>query len=97
MAPWPGLRRKRACRGDEPDLAQRALVLLAANQAVRAGTEAVDRVFRLASADAVYPHHPLQRCFRDIHTADQHILFSAGRAQAYAKVRLGIDRPTFGI
>ena len=84
-----------ACQGDEPDLGQRALVLLAANQAVRAGTEAVDRVFRLAGADAVYAHHPLQRCFRDIHAAGQHILFSAGRDQAYAKVRLGIDQPTF--
>jgi alkylation response protein AidB-like acyl-CoA dehydrogenase len=83
-----------ACRGDEPDLGQRALVLLAANQAVRAGTEAVDRVFGLAGADAVYAHHPQQRCFRDIHASGQHILFSAGRDQAYAKVLLGIDQPT---
>ena len=84
-----------ACRGDEPDLGQRALILLAANQAVRAGTEAVDRVFRLAGASAVYAHHPLQRCFRDVHAAGQHILFSAGREQAYAKVRLGIDQAAF--
>jgi len=84
-----------ACRGDEPDLGQRALVLLAANQAMRAGTEAVDRVFRLAGADAVYAHHPLQRCFRDVHAAGQHILFSTGRDQAYAKVCLGIGQPTF--
>jgi indole-3-acetate monooxygenase len=84
-----------ACRGDEPDLGQRALVLLAANQAVRAATEAVDRVFRLAGAEAVYAHHPLQRCFRDVRTAGQHILFSASREQAYAKVRLGIDQPAF--
>jgi indole-3-acetate monooxygenase len=52
-------------------------------------------VFRLAGADVVYAHHPLQRCFRDIHTAGQHILLSAGRDQAYAKVRLGIGQPTF--
>jgi alkylation response protein AidB-like acyl-CoA dehydrogenase len=84
-----------ACRGDEPDLGQRALVLLAANQAVRAATDAVDRVFRLASAEAVYAHHPLQRCFRDVHTAGQHILFSASRDQAFARVRLGIDHPAF--
>jgi alkylation response protein AidB-like acyl-CoA dehydrogenase len=84
-----------ACRGDEPDLEQRALVLLAANQAVRAATEAVDRVFRLAGAGAVYSHHPLQRCWRDIHAAGQHILFSSGRDQSYAKVRLGIGQPTF--
>jgi indole-3-acetate monooxygenase len=83
-----------ACRGDEPSLAQRALVLLAANQAVRAGTEAVDRVFRLAGADAVFAGHPLERCFRDIHAAGQHILFSGVRDQAFARVRLGLDQPT---
>ena len=84
-----------ACRGDEPSLAQRALVLLAANQAVRAGTEAVDRVFRLAGADAVFAGHPLERCFRDIHAAGQHILFSGVRDQAFARVRLGLDQPTY--
>jgi indole-3-acetate monooxygenase len=84
-----------ACRGDEPSLPQRAAVLLAANQVVRAATEAVDRVFRLAGADAVFASHPLQRCLRDIHAAGQHILFSSGRDQAFAKVRLGIDQPTY--
>ena len=84
-----------ACRGDEPSLGQRALVLLAANQAVRAATDAVDRVFRLAGADAVFARHPLQRCFRDIHVAGQHILFSVGRDQAFAKVRLDLDQPTY--
>ena len=84
-----------ACRGDEPGLRQRALALLAANQAMRAGVEAVDRIFRLAGAEAVFAHHPLQRCFTDIHTAGQHILFSTSRDQAFAKVHLGIDQPTF--
>ena len=84
-----------ACRGDEPGLEQRALALLAASQAMRAGVEAVDRVFQLAGAEAVFAHHPLQRCFRDIHTARQHILFSASRDQAFAKVRLGIGQPTY--
>jgi len=84
-----------ACRGDEPSLQQRAAVLLAANQTVRAAIDAVDRVFPLAGADAVFASHPLQRCFRDIHAAGQHILFSGGRDQADAKVRLGIDQPTY--
>jgi alkylation response protein AidB-like acyl-CoA dehydrogenase len=68
---------------------------LAANQTVRAATEAVDRLFRLAGAEAVFTGHPLQRCFRDIHTAGQHILFSSSRDQAFARVRLGIDQPTY--
>jgi alkylation response protein AidB-like acyl-CoA dehydrogenase len=84
-----------ACRGDEPDLRQRARVLLAASQAMRSGVSAVDRAFRLAGAEAVFAHDPLQRCFRDIHTAGQHFLFSTGRDQAYAKVCLGIEQPTF--
>ena len=62
---------------------------------MRAATEAVDRVFRLAGANAVFAYNPLQRCFRDIHAAGQHILFSSGRDQAFAKVLLGIDQPTY--
>ena len=84
-----------ACQGDEPSLHLRALILLAANQTMRAATEAVDRLFRLAGAETVFTHHPLQRCFRDVHTAGQHILFSSSRDQAFAKVRLGIDQPTY--
>jgi indole-3-acetate monooxygenase len=84
-----------ACRGDAPSLDQRATALLAANQAVRAATEAVDRVFRLAGSDVMFTQHPLQRCFRDVHAAGQHILFSSGRDQAFAKVLLGIDQPTY--
>ncbi len=57
--------------------------------------DAVTRVFHLAGAEAVFAGHPLERCFRDIHTAGQHILFSASRDQAFAKVRLGIDQPTY--
>jgi alkylation response protein AidB-like acyl-CoA dehydrogenase len=86
-----------ACQGVEPDLQQRARLLLAASTASRTAIAAVDRVFRLAGAEAVYAHHPLQRCFRDIHTAGQHILFSDRRDQSFAKVRLGIEQPTFMI
>jgi len=47
------------------------------------------------SSGAKIASHPLQRCFRDIHAAGQHILFSSSRDQAFAKVRLGIDQPTY--
>jgi indole-3-acetate monooxygenase len=86
-----------ATRGDPPSLDQRAQLLLAGGQAMRAGVAAVDNVFRLAGAEAVLADQPLQRCFRDIHTADQHILFSATREQSYAKLRLGVEQPTFFI
>lgn len=83
------------CRGDDLCVEQRARMLLATNQAMHSGVDAVERVCRLAGADAVFSAHPLQRCFRDIHAADQHLLFSPVRDQAFAKVRFGIDQLTF--
>jgi len=83
-----------ACKGDRPNLDQRARMLLAANQAMRAGVDAVDKVFRLAGAGAVFSDQPLQRCFRDIHAGDQHVIFSTGRDRSFAKLRFGIDQPT---
>jgi indole-3-acetate monooxygenase len=81
--------------GDEPTLAQRAQVLLATQHAMRAGVSTVDTVFSLAGAGTVYSDHPLQRCFRDITTARQHVFFSSDALKRYAKTRLGIEQPTF--
>ena len=69
-------------------------MLLATNQAMHSSVEAVGRVLRLAGADAVLSAHPVQRCFRDLHAADQHLPFSAGRDQAFARHRFGISQPT---
>ncbi len=51
-------------------------IALAGQQSMDAAVAAVDLAFHLAGADAVYTNHPLQRCFRDIHTANQHIAFA---------------------
>jgi alkylation response protein AidB-like acyl-CoA dehydrogenase len=81
--------------GDEPDLQQRARMLLATNQAVRAGVDAVDTLFRLAGAEGVYTGQPLERCFRDLHTANQHIIFSSNRDKMFSKLQFGIDQPAY--
>ena len=83
-----------ACAGDPPSLEQRANVQLAALQAMRSATAAIDAVFPFAGAGAVYATQPLQRCYRDLHTAAQHIFFSAASWKRYAQLRLGIDQPT---
>jgi alkylation response protein AidB-like acyl-CoA dehydrogenase len=85
------------CGGDPPSLQQRAQMILAANQAMRAGVEAVDVLFRLAGAEAVFAGQPLQRCFRDIHTGNQHIIFSTNRDKAFSKLQLGIEQASFMI
>jgi alkylation response protein AidB-like acyl-CoA dehydrogenase len=82
-----------ACAGDPLSLSQRAQLLLATQQAVRAAVAAVDGVFRLAGAGAVYTDQPIQRCFRDLHTLDAHTFFSADVVTRYAKHRLGVAQP----
>jgi len=84
-----------ACAGDVPTVDQRARFLLAGQQTMRAATEAVNIAHSLAGAGAIHAGNPLGRCFRDIHAAAQHIYFSPAAAKRYAKVRLGLEQPTF--
>src|SRR4051812_15841841 len=50
-------------------------IALAGQQTMNVAVTAVDMAFGSAGASAVYTSHPLERCFRDIHTANQHIAF----------------------
>jgi alkylation response protein AidB-like acyl-CoA dehydrogenase len=84
-----------ALASNVPAVDQRARFLLAAQQAMHASINAVDTAFGFAGAGAIQLDHPLQRCFRDIHTAAQHIYFSPAAAKRYAKARLNIEQPTF--
>lgn len=79
--------------GDSPSLEQRAGFQLAAHQAMRAARHAVDTAFGLTGAGAVHASHPLQRCFRDLHTAGQHAYFSSSALKRYANTRFGIAQP----
>jgi indole-3-acetate monooxygenase len=84
-----------ACQGDIPDTDQRARFLLATLQAMRAAKNAVTTAYTYAGATAVYTDHPLQRCFRDLHVAAQHVAFSPTAIKRYARTRLAIDQPTY--
>jgi alkylation response protein AidB-like acyl-CoA dehydrogenase len=81
--------------GDPPSLKQRADFQLAAQQAMRAARQAVDTTFDLTGASAVHATHPLQRCFRDLHTANQHVYFSPAALKRYANTHFGITQPTY--
>ena len=83
-----------ACAGDTPRLEQRARFQLAAQQAMRAARQAVDTAFELSGASAVHANHPLQRCFRDLHTASQHVYFSSAALKRYANTHFCISQPT---
>lgn len=81
--------------GDPLSLDQRARLSLATQQAMRASVAAVDAVYRLAGAGAVYSDQPLQRCFRDIHTIDAHTFVSPDVVTRYAKHVLGVPQAEF--
>lgn len=84
-----------AQRGDVPDAKQRGKFLLSTQQAMRASVSAVNIAFGFAGASAIHADHPMQRCFRDIHAAAQHIYFSPAASKRYAKGRFGIQQQEF--
>ena len=56
-------------------------------QTMLAAKDAVDTAFTLGGASAVYDDQPLQRCFRDIHTAGQHLAFGPDGLKGWARDR----------
>ena len=80
-----------ACLAGDPLSSElKAEMALAACHSMRASLESVDSLYRLAGAGAVLNGNALERCFRDLHTASTHLLFSANREQEYARSLLGV-------
>jgi alkylation response protein AidB-like acyl-CoA dehydrogenase len=60
---------------------------LAMLNAMETGIRVVDLAFSTVGASAVYTHSALGRCFRDIHTAAQHLVFSTEGLRNYGRRR----------
>jgi indole-3-acetate monooxygenase len=78
-----------ALAGDRIALEQRLAIRLAAQNAMRAGTDVVDQVFALSGGGALYDDSPIQRCWRDIHAARGHIFFSNNHLARAGQLLLG--------
>lgn len=65
---------------------------LACTSAVQAAKRAVDTVYELAGGSSVYSTSPIQRRFRDVHVATQHIM--VGPSTWEVTGRLFLDQPT---
>ncbi|HSB87337.1 MAG TPA: acyl-CoA dehydrogenase family protein [Ilumatobacteraceae bacterium] len=76
-----------ACNGDAPSDAQQSRMQLAMLNAIETGVRVVDLAFSTVGASAVYTHSALGRCFRDIHTAAQHLAFSTEGFRNYGRQR----------
>jgi len=66
-----------------------AAVRLAAAAATEQAVSAVNTVFALAGATAVHRSSPLDKCFRDIHTASKHITLSPSHFETVGQWLLG--------
>src|SRR5262249_47991260 len=58
---------------------------------VRQATHVVDRLFELSGGHAIYLQHPLQRIWRDVHAAGQHLGLQYEFAmEAYGRTLVGL-------
>jgi indole-3-acetate monooxygenase len=80
--------------GRENTLEERTRMTMSVAQAARLCTRATDAVFHQAGGGALYETSPLQRCFRDMHAAGQHIALSIETWKRLGKALLGVEQST---
>ena len=69
----------------------RAAARIASLTATEQCVTAVDLLYRLAGSSAIFQSSPLERCFRDVHTAAQHLQVQEGRWETTGRVLMGLD------
>ena len=81
-------------REGSASIRSRAQVRLAACHAASESARTVDLAYEAGGGSAIYASSPLQRCFRDAHTATAHEMVSATSATMVGRVLLGLDVDT---
>jgi indole-3-acetate monooxygenase len=67
---------------------------LAATHAVRTAADLVRSLYDLAGGTAIYDDSPLQRRFRDVHTATAHVQVNAASRELQGRILLGQEADT---
>ncbi|HUE30386.1 MAG TPA: acyl-CoA dehydrogenase family protein [Verrucomicrobiae bacterium] len=76
------------------EIRERARLRLAATHATLASAAAVDIAYGAGGGTAVYAASPLQRCFRDIHVATQHVMVAPATLELAGRILLGLEADT---
>jgi len=79
------------CRGARPSPEQRATYRLAVAHAMDNCVQAVDLVYNIGGATAIYATSRLDRCLRDIHTAAAHVWVAPDTYELAGRLLLGLD------
>lgn len=83
-----------AVREGEITVAHRRDIRLATTHAVQSAVRAVDLMYTLGGGSSVYRTSPLQRQFRDVHVATQHMMVSDATLELTGRLLLGVPTNT---
>jgi alkylation response protein AidB-like acyl-CoA dehydrogenase len=72
-------------------LKERAQVRLGVVTAVKLAVQAVDLIADASGMSSAQTACPIERCWRDVHTASQHVLMNTARFEVVGRVLLGLD------
>ena len=76
--------------GGEVSIEHRAALRLAASHATAASAAAVDTAYDLGGGTSIYETSPLQKRFRDVHAATQHMLIGPSTWELTGRLMLGL-------
>lgn len=82
---------ERVQQGDRVGLETRLRARLAATHAGEQACAAVDLCYKAGGGSAVYATSPLQRCFRDVHTASAHVMVGSRVYETIGRHRFGLE------
>ena len=85
-----------ASRGDPDPTLEIAEARLAITHSSRQAVKAVDMLFHAAGTNAIFRKHSLERSFRDVHVAIQHLAGHASHFEAAGRVMLGLPPGDIG-
>ncbi len=85
------------CAGEDGTPMQRLDLRMATSQAMRSAVRAVDLLHSAAGTTAIYTRSPIERCFRDLHTAEADVVVGKLTYRTAGRVLMGLpaNNPNF--
>lgn len=78
-------------QGHEVSVTLRAEYTLASQLVMRSAVDATNLAFAIAGVSSALAGNPIQRCWRDVNVASQHIAYSRARWSGAGRALLGLD------